>query len=155
RKAVALNPNAGSAWFNLASILLRTGDRFEAFRALDRAQEVDPGDAQLQQTWLHVAADLATDAGNQIDKGQYGSAYAELSLVKRPLQNTASWNNLIGYAEFKLKKDEDARNHLQIALRRDPENEDYLLDIGEFLAVHHAFQELETFFDIGAKRMPN
>jgi Flp pilus assembly protein TadD len=155
RKAVALNPNAGSAWFNLASILLRTGDRSEAFRALDRAQQADPGDAQLQQTWLHLAADIASDAGSQIDKGQYAPAYAELSLVKRPLQNTASWNNLIGYAEFKLRKDEDARNHLQIALRKDPENEDYLLDIGEFLAAHHAFQELETFFDVGAKRMPN
>lgn len=155
RKAVSLGPTATAAWSNLAQALLQEGNKVEAFRALDRAQQTDPKDARLNRAWVDLAAAIATEAGNDIDKGEYAGAYTKLSLVERPLHATASWNNLIGYAEFKLNKDEDAQRHLHAALEKDPDNEDYLLDVGEFLAAHHAYAEAAQFFAVGAKRMPN
>lgn len=155
RKAVALAPHATSAAVNLASALLREGNEMQAFRALDQAHQRAPEDAQVQRAWLALAAAIATEAGKEIDRGQYRPAYTKLLLVKSPLQKQASWNNLIGYAEFKLNMPDHARYHLQAALELDPENEDYLLDAGEFLASRHAYRQAGEFFAIGAKRMPH
>ncbi len=155
QKAIEINPDAGSVWFNLGSSLLQSGDKLEAFRALDRAQQISPNDTQIAEAWLKVAEAIAVEAGNAIDKGQYAPAYRMLSTVHRPLERSASWNNLIGYAAFKLKKSEDAKRYLETALRIEPDNENYLLDVGDFLASYHAYGEAASFFEIGAKRMPH
>jgi|ERR1017187_581202 Tfp pilus assembly protein PilF len=155
RKAIAINPNAVSAWFNLGSSLLHSGEKLEAFRALDHAQQIDPNDAQITEAWLGVANALATEAGNAIDKGEYAAAFTMLSAIDRPLGKTASWNNLIGYTDLKLKKPEDARRYLETALQIEPDNENYLLDVGDFLASYHAYDEAAKFFEIGARRMPH
>ena len=155
RKAIALNPNAGSVWFNLGSSLLQSGEKLESFRALDRAQQLSPNDAQIAQAWVKVADAVAAEAGNAIDKSQYAAAYTMLSAVHRPLERSASWNNLIGYAAFKLQKPQEAKRYLEAALRMEPDNENYLLDVGDFLASYHAYGEAAAFFEIGATRMPH
>ncbi len=155
RKAISVEPNSVSAWFNLGSCLLQSGNKVEAFRALDRAQQIDPRDPELTKAWMNLADTLATEAAGLIDKAQHASAFTLLSAVHRPLQHSASWNNLIGYAEFKLKQPEEAKHHLEAALQMDPDNEGYLLDVGDFLAAYQAFDEATKFFEVGAKRMPN
>ena len=47
-----------------------------------------------------------------------------------------------------------ALHYLQRALQLDPQNEDYLLDIGEFLGHHRAHDEAVRVFEVAAKRMP-
>jgi tetratricopeptide (TPR) repeat protein len=155
RKAISVEPNSVSAWFNLGSCLLQSGNKLEAFRALDHAQQIDPRDPELNKAWMSIADTLATEAADLIDKAQYTSAFTLLSATHRALQSSASWNNLIGYAEFKLKQPEDAKHHLEAALQMDPDNEGYLLDVGDFLAAYQAFDEATRFFEVGAKRMPN
>jgi Flp pilus assembly protein TadD len=155
RKALAINPNATSAWFNLGSSLLRSGNKLEAFRALDHAQQIDSKDAQITGAWLEVAGSVAAEAGNAIDEGQYAKAFTMLSAVQRPLEKSASWNNLIGCTDFKLKKPEDAKRYIETALQIEPDNEGYLLDVGEFLATYHAYGEATKFFEVGLERMPH
>jgi Tfp pilus assembly protein PilF len=102
-----------------------------------------------------VAGTLAADAGDAIDKGDYEAAYKLLSAVHRPLEKSASWNNLIGYTDFKLDKPAEAKPYLEAALQMDPDNEGYLLDVGDFLAAYHDYEEAAKFFKIGATRMPH
>lgn len=155
KKAIAINPNAVSAWFNLGSSQLRSGNKVEAFYAVDRAQQLDSKDASITKAWIEVASILATDAGDAIDKGQYQAAFTMLTAVKRPLNGTAAWNNLMGYTDFKLKKFEEAKGYLETALQMEPDNEGYLLDVGDFLAARHAYDEAVKFFEIGVARMPH
>jgi len=155
RKAVQLDSQASSAWFNLGSALARLGSRDEAFEALDHAQQLAPKDPEITTAWLEAAGRLATEAAECVNKKEYQRARGMLLKVARPLANSPSWNNLLGYSEFKLGHPEDAIAHLQKALHLDPNNEDYLLDLGEFLAYYRAHGEARKMFEIGAKRMPD
>ena len=155
RKAVQLSPRASSAWFNLGSALAKLGTGEEAFAALDRAQKLAPKDPGITAAWLEAAGQLATEAADLENKGKYQQARDLLLKVARPLTDSPSWNNLLGYAEFKLGHPEDAITHLQKALHLDPNNIDYLLDLGEFLAYYRAHGEARKLFEIGAARMPD
>jgi tetratricopeptide (TPR) repeat protein len=139
----------------VASAFAQQPGREEAFAALDQAQRKAPRDPQITKAWLDASAMLATAAADCIEKQDYQRAKRLLDRVRRPLENSASWNNLMGYAEFKLDQPEPALRHLQRALALEPDNEDYLLDIGEFLAYHRAHKEAADLFEVAAKRMPN
>jgi tetratricopeptide (TPR) repeat protein len=54
-----------------------------------------------------------------------------------------------------LKRNDEAKRYLETALQMDPDNEDYLLDVGEFLAAYRAYDEAVKFFEIGVRRMPH
>jgi tetratricopeptide (TPR) repeat protein len=82
----------------------------------------------------------------------YSKAKQALLAVQAAQQDTALWNNLLGYAEFRLNQPEDALRHLQQALNSEPANEDYLLDLGEFLIHYRAFAAAREVFEIAARR---
>jgi Flp pilus assembly protein TadD len=155
RTAIAKNPNAASPWMNLGSGLSELGRTLDAYRAVDRAQRIEPRDPQIIKAWLRLAAAIATEAGHLIDDGKYTPALARLSAVQRPLEHSASWNNLIGYAEFKLQQPEKAQRHLRQASELDPDNEGYLLDVTGLLTSRHAYAEAIEFLEVGLKRVPN
>ncbi len=155
RRAVAIDPRALSAWCNLSASLLQSGDKLMAFRAIDHAEQLAPEDAQVVQTWLQIAGTIAATAADAIEKEQYAAAVDLLMTVRRPLERSASWNNLIGYSYFKLNKSEDAKTYLETALEIEPDNESYLLDVGQFLAAHRAYSEAAKFFEVGIARMPH
>lgn len=125
-----------------------------AYRKLDQAQRLNPGAASATKAWLDEAARLATMAAERIEQSRYSEAALLLRSTERPLGNAPSWNNLLGYAEFKLGNPKPALHYLQRAVHLDPQNEDYLLDIGEFLGTYRAHEEAVKFFEIAAKRMP-
>jgi tetratricopeptide (TPR) repeat protein len=124
------------------------------YQKLDQAQRLNPGDAAATKAWLDEAARLATLAADQIERHRYDEAAMLLRATERPLAEAPSWNNLRGYAEFKLGNASPALHYLQRAVQLDPQNEDYLLDIGEFLASYRAHEEAVRFFEVAAKRMP-
>ncbi len=126
----------------------------EVYHKLDQAQRLKPRDAAATKTWLDEAARLATLAANHIERRRYREAAVLLRATERPLSEAPSWNNLRGYAEFKLGNATPALQYLQRAVHLDPQNEDYLLDIGEFLGTYRAHQEAVRFFEVAAKRMP-
>lgn len=132
-----------------------TSPTLVAYRAADRAQQNDPHNPEILKSWLNLAAVLAGEAAHLIDEGKYDAALVNLSAVQRPLNNSASWNNLIGYAEFKLQQPDEAQSHLRRALALDPNNESYLLDMTDFLSSHHAYKEAIAFLEVGQKRIPN
>jgi tetratricopeptide (TPR) repeat protein len=154
RKATRLAPKSPNAWFQLGLAFSQLKQNTDAFSAFDAAQKLAPSDAQATQAWLNTASELGTEAADCIEKGQYQKARSILQLIQRPLENSGSWNNLLGYAQFKLNEPEAALKHLQRALALEPENEDYLLDLGEFLGIHRAKEQAVALFEVAVKRMP-
>lgn len=124
------------------------------YSKLDSEQRARPADSAITKAWLDEAARLATLAADLLEKRRYAEAGTLLRATERPLRNAPSWNNLRGYVEFKLGNPKPALHYLQRAVQLDPGNEDYLLDIGEFLGTHQAHQEAVAFFQVAAKRMP-
>ena len=129
-------------------------DDLQAYRKLDATQRMRPKDAAVTKAWLDEAARLATLAADHIERRQYTEALKLLRATERPLAHAPSWNNLRGYAEFKAGNPKPALHFLQRALQLDPQNEDYLLDVGEFLGHHRAHDEAVRVFEVAAKRMP-
>jgi len=154
RRAVRLAPQSAPAQANLGQTLLRAGRPREAFAALDQAQRAAPRDREITELWLNVAETLATEAAAAIERRQFREARDVLRLVGRPFADAASWHNLLGYAEFKLGNPEPALQHLQRALHLEPDNEDYLLDMAEFLAYHQAHERTLELFAAAARRLP-
>jgi tetratricopeptide (TPR) repeat protein len=154
RQAIKLNPEAVSAWFNLGLSLSKLGKSSEAFGAFDRAQRLRPADPQIQAAWLDTAGKLASEAAECVNRRQYEKAKQSLLQASRPLGGSASWNNLLGYSEYKLGNVKPAFEHLQRALQLDPANVDYLLDMGEFLGHYHADHEAQELFEMAAQRLP-
>ena len=155
RRAVKLSPAAPSAWFHLGLAYRALDRRSEAFRSLDRAQQLAPQDGKIVQAWLDSAAANATQAADLIEKKEYGRARDLLAPLARPLEKSASWHNLLGYAEFRLGHPEPALDHLQRAIALEPDNEDYLLDMGEFLGYYRASTHAVEIFEVASRRLPN
>ena len=142
---------AGAAGMKEAAA--RTGNAERNFILLDRAQALAPHNASLMKAWLDSATALASAAADDISSKRYADAKRRLLLVERPLTVSPSWHNLLGYAEFKLGNPEPALTHLQKALQMEPDNEDYVLDLGEFLAYYRAHEQAFQIFEVAAKRM--
>ena len=154
QRAVKLNRRAPSAWSNLGQALDDLGNNEEAFRAFDRARLLDGHNAQTLAIWQRVAEELATKAGDQIESKHYERARALLLETQGALERSASWNNLLGYAEFKLGHHAPALEHLQRAVHLDPDREEYVLDLGEFLLAFRADEAARQVFETGHKKMP-
>ena len=154
RQAIKLNPGAVSAWFNLGSSLSKSGEPSQAFEAFDHAQQLQPADQQIEAAWLRTAGQLASQAAECLEQQKYEKAKQRLLQVSRPLGGSASWNNLLGYSEYKLGDVKPAFEHLQKALQLEPANTNYLLDLGEFLGHYHADHEAQELFEIAAQRLP-
>jgi tetratricopeptide (TPR) repeat protein len=155
QEAIKLEAGSASVWFNLGQALELKGKEAEAFRALDRAQGLNPRDSRIKAVWQALAEKLAARAADQIEAKKFQVAKALLIEIRRPLENSASWNNLLGYAEFKLGEAGPALEHLQRAVHMEPDSEDFLLDLGEYLIVHRATDAAKRFFEEGLRRKPN
>jgi tetratricopeptide (TPR) repeat protein len=155
RKASELAPSEPGPALNLAKILQKKGELRAAFRVLDDAQRRQPREAELTALWLQIAAAIAESAAVSISNKNYARALDDLLLVRRPLEVGASWHNLTGYAQFRLNRPKPALEHLQQALALEPQNEDYVLDLAEFLSHHRSYDQLLELMKAGAARHPN
>ncbi len=135
-------------------LLLASASELADYTRLDQAQKLAPKNEAATKAWLEASARLATRAADQIEAGRYAEARTLLRATQRALINAPSWNNLLGYAEFKLGNPKPALHYLQRALQLEPDNEDYLLDVGEFLGAYRAHDEAVRVFRVAAQRNP-
>jgi len=71
------------------------------------------------------------------------------------MDNSAAWHGMLGYSHFKLDHIELAMEHLQKAIRLDPTNEDYYLDLGELLGENNALLANVAVFESAIEVLPN
>jgi tetratricopeptide (TPR) repeat protein len=155
RKATALDARSESAWFNYGSTLLRLGKPDDAFRALERARALAPADREIAGAWQEAVSRARSDAETAINDRRYARANELLVAIQPAMANTGVWNNLLGYASFKLNQPVAALKHLQKALALEPDNQEFLLDIGEFLIHYRANRAAREMFEAGARRIPD
>jgi tetratricopeptide (TPR) repeat protein len=77
-----------------------------------------------------------------------------LQAIQEEGDNSAEWNALIGYAEYKLAQLEAASTHLRRAIELAPEVEEYYLKIGEMLLHYNSDKVAIKFFQLGLRNLP-
>jgi tetratricopeptide (TPR) repeat protein len=93
-------------------------------------------------------------AEKSLNEGDYRVALALLNAVRDHFQNKAAWRAMVGYAHFKLDQPEPALENLQLAVRLDPSNEDYYLELAEFLGANNAVSTVVIALESAAKSLP-
>jgi Tfp pilus assembly protein PilF len=151
-KAAELNAGNELVWFNVGSTLLSLRKNDEAFQALSRALEIAPQDTEIEAAWRVAAARTAEKAQELFAQERYASAKALLSTVRPALESSSAWNNLLGRTESRLEEPEPALQHLQKALTLEPTNEEFLVDVGQFLIHYRAFDAAREMFEVGLQR---
>jgi len=154
-KATDLNPESGTAWHELGIARRRLGRNQESFRDLERAHELAPQDAAFAAAWRDGAVRVLQDAAELSRNGDFDQARSLLMKVRAPLETAASWHNLLGYVESKLGNAPAALEHLQMALQMEPKNEQFLMDIAEFLISNHAYDVARKFLEVGVAKHPD
>jgi len=86
--------------------------------------------------------------------GQEGSQ-SLTGLLADPHEDSAPWHREVGHAYYKEGKIEPTLEHLQQAIRLDPANEQYYLDLGEVLAQNNAREAVVIVFEAARKALPD
>jgi tetratricopeptide (TPR) repeat protein len=94
-------------------------------------------------------------AHKSANEGDYQSAWSLLMLLSLSRGDAAEWNEFAGYTAFRLNQIEPAMEYLQKAIRLDPSNEDYYLELGEVLGQNNAIPAVVTVFEAASKVLPN
>lgn len=155
QQAARLNAGDELVWFNVGSTLLSLRKNEESFQALSQARKIAQQDPEIEAAWQAAASRAAEDAHEMFGREQYAEAKTVLSAVQPALKDSGAWNNLFGQIEFKLNQPESALQHLQRALELQPDNEQFLVDIGQFLIHYRAFSAALSMFEVGRERFPS
>lgn len=130
---------------SLGVLLHRNGQTEEAASFFLQALQRDPG----------VSEKMISLAASSINQDDYPTALVLLTPLKDMMEQSAVWHGMLGYTHFKLDQIEPALLHLQQAIRLDPANENYYLDLGELLGENQALLPNVAVFESGVKRLPN
>lgn len=155
RTAAKLKADDPSAWFNLGLALQKSGKCEEAFDALGRGLLLVPGDETMLALARSTADQVAQKASERIERKDFAEARRLLLKVSGPFGELAEWNNLLGYAEFRLGNAKAAIEHLQKALHLEPDNEQYLMDLAQCLILFRAYDAARSFLEVGVRRSPD
>ena len=145
RKIGDLTPSDPNILLSLAVLLNRNRQPDQASVYFTRAVKLKP----------QISDQVMTLAGSRIDQGDYQAALSWLALVKDLKLNSAAWHDMVGYSHFKLNQIEPAMYHLQEAIRLEPTNEDYYLDLGDLLGQSNSLLAAVAVFESGIKVLPN
>lgn len=103
-----------------------------------------------------LVSKILSYANELYNKGEYQGVVDLLgSMDRQQMENSSVWHGMIGYTYYKLDKIELAINELQQAIKLDPLNEDYYLDLGEVFGANRAYYAAVALFEAATKVLPN
>lgn len=114
--------------------------------------------AFLTLTSLMQAQDLPTRLQRGLaaaQKGECESALVDLKAVITANPRAGEALNTIGVCETRLGYLQPALEHLQKAVHLEPDREDFVWDLGEFLVAYRAADAATKVFEEGLKRRPD
>ena len=133
-------------------ILLALGALLEEGGEVSRARHI----YQSVKNSSHNPLSPFLEAANQAaGEGNFRAALSLLEFVAEAGKNSAEWNETIGDAYYKLGQIKPAVDHLQEAVKIDPDNEDYYLEFGTLLTQYHANDACLALFQSATRILPN
>jgi predicted Zn-dependent protease len=75
-------------------------------------------------------------------------------LLAQPPDNSAEWHRNAGLAHYRAGRIQQTLDHLQQAIRLEPGNEQYYLDLGQVLAENNARTAVVTVFEAARRALP-
>lgn len=100
RQMAESNPRSASAWYTYGTAALGAGEIDQATRALNRAVELDAGDAKKKETYIKAMIQKARRTRDSAaKKGVYGEA---VSVAKSLVSSNGSFENLLLLGEVQL-----------------------------------------------------
>jgi tetratricopeptide (TPR) repeat protein len=125
-------------------ILLRYGRSQDAQACFVRAAAADPSASEK----------MVVLASRLLDDEEYHAALQMLTPLANNMSNSAAYHDLLGSAYSKVGQPIPAIHAFQKALRLDPENEDYYLDLGQVLEQYDAYDAAIELFHGAVARHP-
>lgn len=142
---IAQDPKNPRLMLALGALLEEGGDAARAGQVFRKAK-------QVSSEPLKVFLEAANHATAQ---GHYHSGLAMLEFVSDVGKDSAPWNESIGDVYYKLGQIKAAVSHLQEAIRLEPLNEDYYLELGSLLTQYHANDACLVVFQSAARILPH
>ena len=142
---IAQEPQNPRLLLVLGALLEEGGDALQARQVYKSAMEASSNPLTL----FLEAANQAAAVGN------YRSALSLLESVSDVGRSSAGWNELMGDTDYKLGQIKSAVDHLQEAIRLDPHNEDYYLELGTLLTQYHANDACLALLQSAARTLPH
>jgi len=140
--AAASNPVAE---LELGRLLLSYGNEEAAVAHLRRAQDANP---KARDVLYALAVD-------HFKKQDYKAARRLLEIIGPSMQNSAAWHDLVGECQFKLGEPGPAVAELQKAMKLDPSNEDYVLELSETFVANNTPAPAVSVLESATKIFPN
>jgi len=75
-------------------------------------------------------------------------------LLANPREDSAEWHRQVGHAYYRAGEIQSTLDHLQKAIRLEPANEQYYLDLGGVLAHNNAREAVVVVFEAARKALP-
>jgi predicted Zn-dependent protease len=76
------------------------------------------------------------------------------ALLAEPRENSGEWHRQVGLAQYRAGRIQPTLEHLQKAIRLEPANEQYYLDLGQVLAENNAREAVVTVFEAARAALP-
>ena len=148
--ASRLSPESPLVWLTLAQVKLRQGNTAEAARAAARARSLARRDEVLSKALLLYDVEAIQ---HHLEAGQAQEAI-ELARQAVVRENAAVFRNLLGKAYALRNNAVEAVQELQEAIRLDPNQAAYYLDLAAVLLDHRTPEPAVVILGNAAQRFP-
>ena len=135
----------GHVLLSAALLAVQAGEDILAREGLEKAVHGDP----------NIRGDILGLARMASAQQRYKVVHILLDAVEQSGKDTAEWNALQGYADYKLGEPARALERLRRAIELNPNVEDFYMKIGELMLFHNSGQAAIAFFEAGLKKLPN
>ncbi len=143
RDTIAKNPTSWIAWSNLGLALGAQGRHDEALEMLARALELDAGKSRVHYNYAKLLLDRGETRG--FSPGDLEQAIQHFGEAGRLEEHWAAPHVGLGAARLRQQQFAAARDSLQDALAREPENVDALYTLGLLCIEEKEFSQAEQF----------
>jgi len=126
-------------------LALRANMEEMAQRSLEKAVRLEPKDVGQVLKLARIAT----------DQKAYKVVHALLNVTEESGKDSAEWNALQGYAEYKLDNPAKALEHMRRAIELNPKAEEYYLKIAELMLFYKSQEPAIAYLEAGLKELPD
>ncbi|MGH9628247.1 MAG: tetratricopeptide repeat protein [Bryobacteraceae bacterium] len=153
-RAVRIEPRAAPAWLALSQARLRTGSRSKALEAVEEAFSLAPRDEMIGQARLLFLLQVM-ESDIRADQPLQAIELGDKILGTTDPAGQAAIHNLLGRAYIGRGDGVQAAKSLQEAIRLNPEEVSYYLDLARLFLEHRTPEPAGVLLEAAQRRFPD